>query len=196
MKYFYHSFLEDRAYIERYGAKDDSIYEGNKKKNERYNQIIIHDFINADNFIVELTFKNSTDEMFLAKIPSNSTLQDTYNDVLGRIAKKNIYDNDSLNKLAVPYVRFKIREDVDEVKGAFKNDTFAGRSIGTAVQYIDFNMDENGVTLESLAMMVECLSADLKTLYFDKPFLIVLKEKEAIEPYFLMWVQNSEFMEK
>ena len=58
-----------------------------------------------------------------------------------------------------------------------------------------FQLNEKGAILKSEAVTVYATMAMAPTphheLIFDKPFLILLKEKDSPRPYFALWVGNS-----
>ncbi len=62
----------------------------------------------------------------------------------------------------------------------------------TALQAIDFRLDRSGVGLESESTMVWASVAPC--FKFDRPFLIVVKKRGAERPFFVMWVDNAEFL--
>lgn len=75
--------------------------------------------------------------------------------------------------------------------------------IRNAEQRTLFALDEKGVIVESAAVMdVAAAALDMpvppppKLLHFDKPFLIMIREQQAKNPYFIMKVANTECMVK
>lgn len=71
-------------------------------------------------------------------------------------------------------------------------------------QRIAFILDEEGAKVESEAIM-EATTEEMpepvekphaQKLHFNKPFLVLLKRKDSPNPYFAMWVDNTELMQK
>lgn len=158
----------------------------------------IHDYINKDDFIFQIGTKAGKDEIYFAKINPESTLEKTYQKVMKRVKKGNLELLGNDEQVRIPYIKFSIKNEFQEVEGAkILNKGYETYFIGKAVQIIDFDLNETGITLESTAEsdMLECISEqEPKKLIFDKPFLIVLKETNKKNPYFLMWVNNAKFM--
>jgi hypothetical protein len=73
-----------------------------------------------------------------------------------------------------------------------------GRIITKAVQNIRFQMNEEGVKLDSEAVIIAPVSAlpppSSRIMIFDEPFLVMLKRVEATVPYFTLWVENPELL--
>jgi hypothetical protein len=70
-------------------------------------------------------------------------------------------------------------------------------------QQTSFMLDEYGAKIEGQAGIEMAAAAEMrqdkpipKKLIFDKPFLVVLKRTDSPNPYFAMWVDNSELMIK
>jgi hypothetical protein len=70
-----------------------------------------------------------------------------------------------------------------------------------ASQRIYFDLNEEGVTLESEAAMTFGCSAQppprpRHIMIFDKPFLIIMRRAGANQPYFATWIDNAELLIK
>lgn len=49
--------------------------------------------------------------------------------------------------------------------------------------------------METVAEAMEDLELPVpKKMFFDKPFLLLMQRKNAPNPYFVMWVANTELM--
>jgi len=164
------------------------------------NQITIPYYKNPDEFIVKLTPKDSNDEIFLAKIPPKDNLSDTLKYAQSKI---NIFNNDYLkdgDALQIPKFDFKIDHSYDELVGKrLLNKNFTDYYVAKAIQNTSFKLNEKGAILKSEAKIViarNCISIpkEPKKLILDKPFLIYLKEKRAINPYLVVWVDNTDLL--
>jgi len=157
----------------------------------------VHDYINKDDFIFEIETKSNKDEVYFAKISPELTLEETYQKVIERINKNNLEFLGHDEEVRIPYIKFFIKKEFNEVEGAkILNEDFNNYFIGRAIQIINFDLNESGITVESIAETYSslCYIREPKKLIFDKPFLIIIKEKEKEEPYFLMWINNTELM--
>ena len=164
-------------------------------------QITIPYYKNSDEFIVKLTPKGSNDEIFLAKIQPKGNLSDTLKYAQSKI---NIFNNDYLEEgdtLQIPKFDFKIDHSYDELVGKrLLNKNFNRYVIAKAIQNTSFKLNEKGAILKSEAkiIMQKCIAVQKapKKLIFNKPFLIYLKEKRAINPYLVIWVDNTDLLVK
>jgi len=171
------------------------------KHSKLINQLSIPYFKNSDEFIVKLSPKSSNDEIFLAKIKPQSTLEDTLKYAQTKLMfSKQVYFNEH-DTLQIPKFDFKTEHSFDELLNKlFLNKNFKDYYISKAIQNIDFKLNEKGAILKSEAKIIMELTAmpssQPKQLIFNKPFLIYLKEKQAKNPYLVIWVENAELLVK
>ena len=97
--------------------------------------------------------------------------------------------------LLVPNLFWKITHSYENLKGnTLQNTGFEEMPISEAMQVIQFRLDRSGAALKSRASV---LAACGSTHYiFDRPFLIYMKKRGAEHPFFVMWVDNAELLEK
>jgi hypothetical protein len=133
--------------------------------------------------------------LILAKIPPQATLAETINEVEKRIHKATPQKMIELEKFYVPVLNFDVLREYSEL---YKhpihtdNERVNGTNITFAAQSIRFRLDERGAILKSEGIDASGLSE--RNLVFDKPFLILLKRREAKAPYFVLWVGNAELL--
>ncbi len=176
-------------------------------------QVNVADYRTDEDFIIELKTESERDVMLFARIPAESTLQATMDKVLARVASPNplhtrftLEHNESL---LIPKLSFNIRRKYAELIGielvgsSYSKD---GRPefIEGAEQGTAFVLNERGAILESTAE-IETGVADggvepppppaIRKFHFDRPFLVLLREKKSNEPYFALWLENTELME-
>ena len=75
--------------------------------------------------------------------------------------------------------------------------TAQGKLIGKPLfcqQDIRFRMDRFGVRVESQADTAYSSAAEPAPFLFDRPFLIIARQRGATIPYFVMWVDNAELL--
>jgi hypothetical protein len=63
-----------------------------------------------------------------------------------------------------------------------------------AKQSIKFKLDRCGEMLESEATFV--VAAAPRYFIFNRPFLVYMKKRECNQPFFVMWVDNAELLNK
>ncbi|MDD3151110.1 MAG: hypothetical protein PHV68_09820 [Candidatus Gastranaerophilales bacterium] len=181
-------FFNNETKVQTFGIK--------KFSDEIAKQVKILDYINDDNFILQIESKSKNDEIILAKIQPKETLLKTVDYVFEQVKNKNPINLKSNDILKIPKFDFDILKKYSEIANRdIKNINFNNYYISEAIQVIKFKLNEKGVVLESYAGMVGIVSIG-KRLIFDKPFLFCLKEKNGKYPYFVMWVDNAELMLK
>lgn len=178
--------------IKAFGIKK---YEKDKHANIG-SQVTVIDYKSDEDFIIKL--KSKDDDIVLAKINPAKSLKNAVNQVEGRMKsgkEENLKDYDVLK---VPCIDFDIRHSYKKLEGrSLKNKGFGGYIIAKAFQNTKFKLNENGATIKSEAKIEMTLGVELvgKNLVFDKPFIVILKEKNAKQPYFVLWVNNAELLD-
>ncbi len=152
-------------------------------------QVKVLDYRSHDDFVIQLN--TETDVMILAKVERLDTLQETIEAVRARETAP--YPLRSLkldDKLMVPMLAISVDRSYPELEG----DLVACRQI------IRFLLNESGARIESTfqgTLLAEGMEFDPKrprVMVFDRPFLTYIKERQASQPYFAMWVENLEVM--
>ena len=172
-------------------------------------QVRILDYRTDSDFILELKTESERDHMILSKIPVESTMQETIDKTMARIQKPNPQHGrfalENPEDLIVPKLSFNILKTYHDLHGV-NTDEFEGAIIVRAEQGTAFVLNESGAELESYAEIEQILGdfgddsgtpppPKIRHFVFDKPFLVLLREKQATEPYFALWVANAELME-
>jgi hypothetical protein len=187
-------------------------------------QVNILSYKDQDDFVIELKTKSKGDRIILAKIAPAATVRQTIAEVDQRISagererqKKAAelagkYDQKIIARmllnmqpgdiLKIPKINFDLTRTYRELYGCpliIKNPKIAKDvGIGSAVQNIRFQMDEKGIRLLSEAHISLTCSAEYTPhehiMIFDKPFLLLMKRRDAAVPYFALWVDNPELL--
>jgi len=184
-------------------------------KNMLTTEIAVLYYKNDDEFIIKLIPKDRQEELILVKgvmrfnrldalwreassdiIKGRREMQDT-----GNTWKYTIQENDAL---IIPVLHFNIETHYEDIEGQYIRTSAKDYEIATAYQRTAFTLDEDGAIVESeaevAAVAVDSSGPAVRTrpqhLFFDKPFLIVMKKADAANPYFMMKVENTELMEK
>ncbi|MCD4824537.1 MAG: hypothetical protein K8S55_08010 [Phycisphaerae bacterium] len=179
---------------------------------------ITEDRINAY-FAVELLTASKEDRLILAKLSPEKTLAATITKVQHLIAKPNTALPDKsldmgkllsmpretlskyasllpLENLTVPVLDFDIIKEFRKIYDKpviAKNPKVNGLPFKFAKQQIRFKLDETGAVLKSEATGA-LLCGPPRDFSFDEPFLILLMRKGASQPYFALWVGNTELL--
>lgn len=107
------------------------------------------------------------------------------------------------DNVIIPKIKFNIKTNYQTLEGKTFYSNQQSYLIKEAMQRTAFTLDEYGAQIESESGII-ALSAKEKEeerpqpkhLIFDKPFFIMLKKTHSKNPYFAMWVVNSELMIK
>ena len=166
------------------------------QENERRaaSQLQIYDYKSPDDFIIELTTRQETDRLILAKIPPEQTLAATIRVVQNRLASSTPTRLQDCQNLAVPVLDFDIERTYHELydkRIQSSNPRFDGTAFIIAKQNVRFKLDETGATLTSEVILAGGAGGNI---IFDKPFLVMIKKRGAEMPYFALWVANAELL--
>lgn len=101
----------------------------------------------------------------------------------------------------LPKIKFNIKTNYQTLEGKQFKSNNESYLIEKAWQRTAFMLDEHGAAIESkseISVLCETEQSKYKpkSLIFDKPFFIMLKKTHSKNPYFAMWVANSELMIK
>ena len=158
-------------------------------------QVLILDYLNSFDFVIELKTRAKDDRLILAKVPPLTSLAETVKMVEQRMAKATPMKMLKFGDLYVPVLNFDILREYSELYNhriRTSEKRIDGLPIGYAAQSVRFRLDETGAILISESLIP--VPAAGKKLIFDKPFLILLKRSEEKNPYFALWVGNAELL--
>ncbi len=132
------------------------------------------------------------EEILFAKIIPKNTLQGTIADVNMRIQNTKPASIKEGESLQIPFVRVNISNDLDKLLGRnFVNSGWEDKYIARAVQSIRFKLTIKDDSVQREEDMAE-QENEYKGYIFNRPFLLYLKKKKSTDPYFAIWVDNSE----
>lgn len=158
-------------------------------------QVIIHDYLDNDDFVIELKTTSDLDRLILAKVVPSATLAETVNMVADRISRDGAtIDLMQGSDLSIPILDFHVVREYSELCGrtiVSRNATVNGSTISLATQDIRFRLDERGALIKSRALMAAPVG---QTLVFDKPFLLMIAAAGSDQPYLAIWIANPELL--
>ncbi len=101
----------------------------------------------------------------------------------------------------IPKIKFNIKTNYPTLEGKQFKSNKESYFIEKAWQRTAFMLDEHGAVIESKSEVSALCETEQskykpKHLIFDKPFFIMLNKTHSKNPYFAMWVANSELMIK
>jgi hypothetical protein len=166
-------------------------------------EVTICSYNSADDFVIKLKTKVGDDELILAKIPPKSSLHETIQTTMDRVAASDGSTPGFSDMLSIPKLNFDLRRDFEELEGLVLNPSPAAKIksnlvIAKAEQLVRFQLNEKGAVLKSEAVIIMptgiAFKPDRHEMIFDKPFLILMKQADSPQPYFAMWVGNASLL--
>lgn len=164
-------------------------------------QVAVLDYAGPEDFVLQL--RTQQDAIVLAKVSRTATLAEALAAVQARIAQplgRDVQKElDLEERLVIPLLSLYVERRYTELIGrTVLNPGFTTQYVEDATQLIRFQLDESGAILEAEAAVVT-LNGDEpppepRRFVFDRPFLIYLQERQAKQPYFVMWVENPEVL--
>jgi hypothetical protein len=149
-------------------------------------------------FVLDLCRTSEPYQIVLARMNRKATLADTLADVELKVATRpSTYPLFPLDTVLVPNMAWKVSHRFKELEGEdkrFSNPALRDLHLDTAIQTIQFRLDRSGAELaaESKVFMKQspCF------FHVNRPFLLYLKKRGGKRPFFIMWVENAELLEK
>ena len=160
-------------------------------------QTLIHHYETPQDFVVELKTQDNEDTLVLAKTAPAPTLREIVSAVTAQIQTAPIvaWRNDVL---IVPCINLSCLEKFTELQGRRIFGSL-GWLVKSAMQSIDFQMDEKGVLLRSEAQISfsRSLAAVAQhVMILEPPFLLLMKRKNSNVPYFATWIANADLLRR
>lgn len=148
-------------------------------------------------FALDLTADQSEQEVIVAMLPRATHLCGALDDLEKRIASSTPDQLLEVDRMMIPNVAFSVDHDFAELEGDDKlienPGEFQGLFIASASQSINFRLDKSGATVVSESHVA--VGAMPREFIVDRPFLIVMKRRSEVQPYFVAWVENAELLE-
>ncbi|PKP22526.1 MAG: hypothetical protein CVU05_03480 [Bacteroidetes bacterium HGW-Bacteroidetes-21] len=199
----YEDFTDYKGNISRVKAWGISPENTLKNNGEKLSKTIkLYQTDDGRQFAISLKTKSSKYEIILAEInpriimAENIALIDSIILSAKPIKHKNII-------LKVPALDMSAERDFNEIIGKdVENKGWDGWKISEAFQKNNFELNQEGAIIKSHAhiRMTKgisfCNTGNAYTIKFDKPFMIILREKGAKYPYVAIWMGNNYGMKK
>ncbi len=168
-----------------------------------YPQVMVLDYRDQNDFVIELKSNSDGDRLILAKVRPNPTLGATVLAVSERMAAGQPIAAGTNDLLTVPRIKLDVLRSFSEILGLalVPQNTNVARDLRilTAAQHVVFDLSEKGAELRSEAHLGMGCSAPQEPvrahkMIFDKPFLVLMQRRDAKVPFFALWVDNPEVM--
>jgi hypothetical protein len=157
----------------------------------------------AREFALDLCKDSQPYQVVLAHVEPQGTLAATLEHLGRRIAspgwqEKALFWPGVSLLLTVPSMHWRVSHHFQELEGEERpilNTSFAEKyHLAEAVQVLQFRMDRKGAGMKSTAWMGA--KDAWRPFPFDRPFLVYLKKRDAAHPFFVMWVDNAELLQR
>lgn len=150
----------------------------------------------AKEFVIDPCRNSSPNQIVLACVDPQKTLAATWEYVKHKMAYNARPSEFIVNDvLLIPNQDWDVAHRFVEIEGGDKrlrNKGFDQYWIDSAIQTIRFKLDRSGAELVSEAAIP---MKPMPTMYiFDRPFLIAIRKRGCEQPFFVMWVANSELL--
>ncbi len=150
-------------------------------------------------FILDLCRTSRPYQVVIARVDRKPSLAETLADVRRKIAQQqadawlsNLRPRDVV---LVPNISFRVTHRFREVEGKpIQNPALNGLHIDTAMQTVQFRLDRSGAEVRAESKAYVKPSAR----YFlaNRPFLVYLAKRDGGNPFFAMWVETAELLER
>lgn len=190
----------NKTAITSFGLREEDDYAYYKLRNQMHVLFANHDSdYKLTECAIDLCKDSSPSQVVIALVQPKETLLETLNyiDKQSQKAPSEKYSHEfgPNDVLLVPNLFWKITHSYEKLVGnTLQNPGYERMPIEKAMQVIQFRLDRSGAELKSESKL---LCEPIPTFYtFDRPFLIYMKKRGAEHPFFVMWVDNAELLEK
>jgi hypothetical protein len=162
---------------------------------------IFHE-VQRQDFALDLSRFSEPNQLVLAAVSRKPTLAEAIANVEGKRSQYQPANREDrrlghADILFVPVMCWQIAHRFRELEGSDKvllNPSLRREYIVGAEQIVDFRMDRNGAAVTSKATIA--IGGVGRLFLFDRPFLVLLSKRGARQPFFVMWVDNTELLQK
>jgi hypothetical protein len=202
----YAYFLKEVEYLFEFTKQEVNFLDSKVKgfyanSDEGRSNIQVLNYWNDDKFIISLSLKQNNDELILAK----GFTMDNPEAIVQEINKyKNRSGIKDIDQFKMPEIHLNYNRVYTEmINKFFANKDWEDYFIAEMFENIKFDMDNKGARVENEAVIVGVFGAagpieneKPRNFILDKPFWVVMKQKDRPNPYFLLGVKNTEIMVK
>lgn len=199
--------LKQIKYLEEFQKDDGGFLYGKSEwkrvdgfKSRALQNLNIKDVLYRSNeqFVVGLELKDQNDELFLAK-----GFEYQLDTILDTIKNADVQDRQSINcheDFWCPEIHFDFQRDYQTPFSITNQTVEQPAQITVMYQKVKFDMDNVGVRLENLAVIVGlsgscmCFNPEQRKFIINKPYWIIMKRKNSTNPYFIARINNTAYM--
>jgi hypothetical protein len=200
--FFRHS-REPMPFRDRHGQHTDvhafGIPEENKEGERHTREQVLVLFRDKGQFAVDLSAGSQPYQIIVARIERGPTLRAMLDTVEARIAQSEPRHLNEVAVLLVPTMNWRLHHRFHELEKPIINLQFG--VVVEALQSLQFKMDRKGARVISSAHLPVDWNnghpeeTDPDRYVFDRPFLIVMKQRGSAQPFLVMWIEHAELMQ-
>lgn len=157
-------------------------------------------FYNSENDYAIMIHTKSDDEIFLYRNSENKNFDETFQEMLLKTLNNKDRTFQDVDTLKIPNIKFNINKSYDELvhKLFIRNSDNASFEIEKAMQNIEFELDRNGGTVQSEAVILTQVTgipffkeiSEIRHFDFDDTFYLFMIEKGKKAPYLAMRIEE------
>ncbi len=162
-------------------------------------QVVPVYYEDKDNYAVKLLTKTG-DEIILMTTTSEEPVLKIWDDFYAnKLTQNKSLPFDKNSKLIVPFIKLSKTTNYTELTG--KKIVDSNVVIDTALEVIDFSLDNTGSKIKNEAIMGVRTTAlrphgHQRLYYFNKPFVLFIRAKDGEIPYFALKVKDAKYLEE
>ena len=151
-------------------------------------------------YVIDPCRTSNPNQVVLACVQPAPTFEETWRQVQSLVSgfPAHLREPSIFDDLLVPEMAWDITHSFTELQEKWLcNKGFDRLFIAQALQAIRFRLDRNGADLRSEGFASVVLSDEGgEALAFDRPFFIFVKKRDGKKPFFAMYVDNAELLQK
>lgn len=173
---------------------------GTMKNQSKFSQQVVPIYYNDKNDYAVRLLTKTGDEIILMTLNSDEPVLTIWDNLYSeKLSKNDSLHFDKNSKLLVPFIDFKKEINYNELTG--KPIVDSNIVIDTALEVIEFSLDNTGAKIKNEAMMGIRTTAlrphePQKLYYFNKPFVLFIRSKDGNVPYFAMKIKDTQYLKK
>ncbi len=173
---------------------------GTMKNQSKFAHQVIPVYYNDKNDYAVRLLTKTGDEIILLTSESDEPVLAIWDKFYAEKLSKNMsLDFDKNSKLLVPFIDFTKEINYNELTG--KPIVGSNIVIDTALEVIEFSLDNTGAKIKNEAMMGIRTTAlrphePQKLYYFNKPFVLFIRSKDGNVPYFAMKIKDAKYLKQ
>lgn len=165
---------------------------------DRATQVIVHDWIAPQDFVIELIADDPDSYLVVAQISPEPTLAATAAKAMSRLGTllgeaRGLASDEALS---IPRLDLDVEGSFGELLGRpLLAEQIRGKRFDEAKQRVQFHMNEGGAGIKSEAILGGYGPPPPRSFKVTQPFLVLMIRRGASSPYLAAWVASTAWME-